>query len=50
MAGCVAMKNEYIDFILKPLSVLKIFKFLPGLFSHVEKNGLIGKFMTSQTG
>ena len=43
-------------FILNALFVLKIFKFLTWLFSHVEKNGLIkkirfiSKFMTSQPG
>ena len=49
------MKNAFY-FILKSLSVLKIFKFLSWLFGHVETNGLnrkirlISKFMTSQPG
>ena len=47
------MKNVFY-FILKALFVLKIFKFLSGLFSHKEKTAwfrnirLISKFMTSQ--
>ena len=49
------MKNAFY-FILKVLSILNIFKFLHGLYGHVEKNGLIRKIrlisksMTSQTG
>ena len=49
------IKNAFY-FILKALFILKIFKFLPRLFGHVEKNGLIRKimlisnFMTSEPG
>ena len=48
------MKNIF-NFILKTLSVLKIFKFLSRRFGHVEKMAwldrwLTSKFMTSQPG
>ena len=49
------MKNAFY-FNLKALAVLKMFKFLPELFDHVEKNGLIrimrliSKCMTLQPG
>ena len=47
------MKNA-LYFIVKALFVLKIFKFLPWLFGHVEtawlERKLISKFMKSQPG
>ena len=48
------MKNAFY-FVLKPLFVLKILRFLSWLFGHVEKHlirkiRLISKFMTSQPG
>ena len=47
------IKNAFY-FILKAIFVLKIFKFLSGLFGYVEKarrrRKLISKFMTSQPG